>query len=141
MRIFKCLLVFSIFPLFSGCQVFGPDRLQHFSTDGCSLFPEGTHRHKDLWHQCCTEHDKKYWVGGSYDERMNADLALRTCVQSVGQPSIADLMLAGVRVGGSPWWPSSFRWGYGWPYTHGYRVLTLQELEQVRKQKEGQDSN
>lgn len=29
-------------------------------------------------------------------------------------------MLSGVRVGGSPYWPTKFRWGYGWSYPHGY---------------------
>ena len=73
--------------------------------------------------------------------RMNADLELRACVQSVGEPAIADLMLAGVRVGGSPWWPTTFRWGYGWPYTNGYKELTPDEQEQVNKQKEMQGIN
>lgn len=136
MRILKLIIIFCLFPIFNGCQIFGPDRLQPFTTDGCSTFPEGTREHKDLWHRCCTAHDQKYWAGGSYEERLQADLELRACVQSVGKPVIADLMLAGVRVGGSPWWPSAFRWGYGWPYTHGYSSLTPDELEQVGKQKE-----
>lgn len=141
MRSVQLIIVISLFSMFTGCQIFGPDRLQAFTTDGCSDFPEGTLEHKDLWHRCCTAHDQKYWVGGSYEERLQADLTLRACVQSVGKPVIADLMLAGVRVGGSPWWPSTFRWGYGWPYTHGYKTLTPEELEQVKKMKEGQGFN
>jgi hypothetical protein len=83
----------------------------------------------------------KYWAGGSYQERLAADLELHECVKSLGEPAIAEIMLAGVRVGGSPWWPSAFRWGYGWPYPKGYGTLTSEEKEQVRRQKEGQDSN
>lgn len=109
------------------------DQLSPFTTDGCSDFPDGTPAHKDLWLRCCIAHDKKYWLGGTYQERADADRELRACVQSVGEPAIAALMLAGVRVGGSPWWPTGFRWGYGWPYTHGYRALTRDELEQARK--------
>lgn len=127
--------------IFGGCQHPGPENIRPFTTDGCSQFPDGTHAHKNLWLRCCTEHDNKYWAGGTYDERANADLELRACVQSVGEPAIAELMLAGVRVGGSPWWSSAFRWGYGWPYTHGYKVLTPDELEQVRNQKEAPGFN
>ncbi|HQS58124.1 MAG: hypothetical protein B7Y56_04160 [Gallionellales bacterium 35-53-114] len=128
------LIVISVMlALLAACQVSGPTRLQPFTTDGCSRFPEGTHAHRDLWHQCCTEHDKKYWAGGSAEERMSADEALHACVKSVGKPEIAALMLAGVRVGGSPWWPSAFRWGYGWPFSNGYRALTPEEQEQVHQ--------
>lgn len=139
MRYVKWLMIINLFSMIAACQFSKP--IKPYTTDGCSTFPEGTRQHRDLWHQCCTVHDQKYWVGGSYDERLQADLELRSCVQSVGEPAIAELMLAGVRVGGSPWWPSTFRWGYGWPYTHGYRALTPDELEQVRTQKQGQGNN
>jgi hypothetical protein len=109
------------------------EQLKPFTTDGCSDFPNGTPKHRKLWLKCCIEHDKKYWMGGTYKQRLQADFDLRACVQAVGKPAIAELMLAGVRVGGSPWWPTRFRWGYGWPYPHGYRALTPDELEQARK--------
>ncbi len=109
------------------------EQLKPFTTDGCSDFPDGTPEHRDLWLKCCIAHDRKYWIGGTYAERLQADLELRQCVSAVGEPAIADLMLAGVRVGGSPYWPTRFRWGYGWPYTHGYRALTPEEIEQVRR--------
>ena len=141
MRSIKRMMIVSLFPVLAACQFSGPKPLDPFTTDGCSDFPEGTPAYKNLWHRCCTAHDLKYWAGGSFDERLNADLELRACVQSVGEPVIAELMLAGVRVGGSPWWPAKFRWGYGWPYAHGYRALTSDELEQVRKQKEAQGVN
>lgn len=120
---------------FSGCQSTGGAIIKPFTTDACSNFPEGTLNHKDLWLKCCTAHDLKYWAGGTFGERLQADLDLRACVSAVGEPVIADLMLAGVRVGGSPWWPTSYRWSYGWPYTHGYRALTPQEQAQVKAQK------
>ncbi len=119
--------------LLAGNPVRAEDELAPFTTDGCSDFPNGTPQHKDLWLKCCVAHDKKYWMGGTYAERLNADMELRACVQSVGEPAIAGLMLAGVRVGGSPYWPTRFRWGYGWPYTHGYRALTPEQREQARR--------
>ena len=39
----------------------------------------------------------------------------------------AALMLAGVRVGGSPFWPTEFRWGYGWPWPRFYGPLDAEE--------------
>ncbi|MGI1679220.1 MAG: FAD-binding oxidoreductase [Cellvibrionaceae bacterium] len=94
--------------------------LQPFTSDGCSAFPDGTLDQKRLWLSCCTDHDRAYWLGGSYRQRQFADKALQQCVAQVGEPEIALVMLAGVRVGGSPYWISPFRWGYGWPYFDGW---------------------
>ena len=96
------------------------EQISPFNTDGCSSFADGTLKQKQLWLDCCIDHDKAYWQGGSVQQRLDADLALESCVTQVNEPVIAQLMLAGVRVGGSPYWPSPFRWGYGWRYPHGY---------------------
>lgn len=109
------------------------DSLAPFTSDGCSAFPDGTMQHRQLWLKCCTAHDYAYWKGGTYQERVQADKALNHCVTDVGEPELALLMLAGVRVGGTPFFPTTFRWGYGWPYPRNYRALTPDELEQVRK--------
>ena len=114
------------------------ETIKPFTSDGCSAFPEGTRQQKELWLQCCTAHDYAYWQGGTYSERMDADLALHQCVQQVGEESIALLMLAGVRVGGSPFFPTDFRWGYGWPYPKFYGPLTIQEKQQIKAWKYGQ---
>lgn len=108
-----------------------PDKLQPFTSDGCSAFPDGTLFQQNLWQQCCTNHDFAYWQGGTYQQRLDADLALKSCVTSIGEPEIAELMLAGVRVGGSPYWPTSFRWGYGWKYTNAYKKLNEKQLHQI----------
>ena len=42
-------------------------------------------------------------------------------------------MLTGVRIGGSPYFPTSYRWGYGWPYPRGYQDLSEDELIDVSK--------
>jgi hypothetical protein len=44
---------------------------------------------------------------------VDADNRLKECVAGVGEPAIAQLMMAGVRVGGTPYLPTEFRWGYG----------------------------
>lgn len=108
------------------------DTIKPFTSDGCSIFPDGTFEHKELWLACCTAHDYAYWKGGTAAEKENADEELRQCVAKVGQPKIAELMLAGVKVGGNPYLPTPFRWGYGWPYLRDYKALTDEELEQIK---------
>ena len=107
--------------------------LKPFTSDGCSAFPDGTRKQKELWLTCCTAHDFAYWKGGSYNDRLIADKKLQACVAEVGRKKTAALMLAGVRVGGSPFWPTSFRWGYGWSYPRFYKPLSESELELVKK--------
>jgi len=105
--------------------------LKPFKSDGCSSFPNGTISQKSLWLKCCVDHDKAYWAGGTYEKRKKADAELMACVKNVGEPEIAQLMLAGVRVGGTPYLPTTFRWGYGWPYPRGYKRLTEEEKAEV----------
>lgn len=107
--------------------------LKPFTSDGCSAFPDGTLAQRQLWLDCCTEHDRAYWKGGTYEERLDADRQLRACVARVGEPEVALLMLAGVRVGGTPYLPTAFRWGYGWSYPRFYGPLDQEELSMVKK--------
>ena len=108
------------------------DTLKPFASDGCSAFPDGTFEQKELWLSCCIQHDYDYWQGGTYQQRLISDQNLQTCVALVGEPEIASLMLAGVRVGGTPYLPTTFRWGYGWSYPRLYGELTAQEQKQVK---------
>lgn len=132
-RSFCLLLVFALLPAAALA-----DDLRPFTTDGCSSFPDGTSGHHSLWSACCVHHDVAYWKGGTRIERRIADEALAQCVASVGKPKTARLMLAGVRLGGTPYLPTSYRWGYGWPYPRGYKALTEEERRQVERQLEAQ---
>ena len=85
-----------------------------FTTDGCSLWPDGS------WVSCCLEHDIAYWCGGSAAERERADDAFEHCVAANGSQGMGVVMVLGVRAGGFPWYPWPFRWGYGWDWPHGY---------------------
>ena len=109
------------------------DELKPFTTDGCSVFPDGTVKQQSLWVNCCIRHDLAYWKGGNNEDRQVADQALSSCVAEVGEPAIAQIMLAGVRVGGSPYFPTWYRWGYGWSYPRGYQSLSGEEKQQVRE--------
>ena len=92
--------------------------LKTFTSDGCSVFPDGTVEQKNLWLQCCIEHDKAYWIGGTYAQRKEADKTLKQCVTNIGEPEVAQLMLVGVRVGGTPYLPTTFAGAMVGP-THG----------------------
>jgi hypothetical protein len=105
-----------------------------FSSDGCSLFPDGTFKVRDKWCNCCQTHDLAYWQGGSAGERNQADANLRDCVLArTGDQSLAETMYLGVRAGGNPAFPIWYRWGYGWPYGRGYQPLSDVERLQVQK--------
>lgn len=102
--------------------------LQPFSTDGCSLFPDRSYISKADWCSCCVAHDLAYWRGGTAEERLKADIALKNCVQkSTNNPFLANLMFDGVRVGGGPYLFTSYRWAYGWTAGRGYSNLTATE--------------
>lgn len=102
--------------------------LQPFSTDGCSLFPDRSYISNADWCSCCLAHDLAYWRGGTEQERLNADIALKNCVQkSTKNPVLANLMYEGVRLGGGPYFFTSYRWGYGWKVGRAYAPLTKDE--------------
>ena len=111
--------------------LFAEQSLAPFTSDGCSVFPDGTWQQNQLWLPCCIAHDLAYWQGGDAAQRSLADLALKQCVSRIGEGAIAAIMLAGVRVGGSPYLPTPFRWGYGWREFRGYQALTPAETATV----------
>lgn len=96
-----------------------------FTTDGCSFFPDRSC--KANWCSCCLVHDLAYWRGGTADERIAADQALRQCVRRASGNVLATVMYAGTRLGGSSVFPTTFRWGYGWPVGRPYGALTADE--------------
>ncbi|WP_020676809.1 hypothetical protein [Geopsychrobacter electrodiphilus] len=121
----------------SSCLGTRPDtaELVPFTSDGCSLFPDGTFRDRDKWCDCCLNHDLAYWQGGSAEARDRADVTLRDCVLTrTNDPHLAETMYLGARLGGLPDFPTWYRWGYGWPYGRGYQPLSDLENIQVQKQ-------
>ncbi len=108
------------------------DGLDNFSSDGCSQFPDGTFTQENLWCDCCITHDIAYWQGGNRKQKNQADQALRVCVfNKTGSLLLADTMYYGVTFGGSPVFPTWYRWGYGWRYGRGFQSLNIYEMEQV----------
>lgn len=104
--------------------------LRAFSSDGCSLFPDSSLISESDWCSCCFEHDLAYWRGGTAAERERADSVLRDCVAGkTGNEALGSMMYEGVRLGGSPYFYSWYRWGYGWGYERKYQALSPAEVE------------
>lgn len=106
--------------------------LKPFATDGCSLWIDGPPGNPNLWRHCCVAHDLAYWIGGTKEQRKQADEAMKQCIKDAQQPLIASHTYNSVRMGGGPYWPSSYRWGYGWSYLdgswpRGYKTPTPEE--------------
>ncbi len=109
-------------------------QLDDFSSDGCSLFPDGTLNEENLWCDCCFVHDVAYWQGGNRQQKELADEALRGCIlQKTVNSLLADIMYYGVVFGGSPVFPNWYRWGYGWRYGRGFQSLSKDEKSKVKE--------
>lgn len=112
------------------------NELKPFTTDGCSLWMDGTLEQPNLWRHCCVAHDLDYWKGGSEEQRKKADENIQACVNEAQGSGMANYMYKNVRWGGSPYWMNYYRWGYGWDYLdglwpRGYKVPTQDEQAQI----------
>ncbi len=107
--------------------------LREFRSDGCSMFIDRSLIDDKDWCECCLSHDLAYWRGGSKEEREAADREFRECIlQMTGDGHLADLMYEAVRVGGGPYFPTWYRWGYGWKTMRGYKALIPEEEKLVQ---------
>src|SRR5262249_3683008 len=70
--------------------------------NGCTSSPDGMGPH--YWGACCDAHDVGYCCPGGPEQRLQADQALRDCINAAGGPG--NLYYAAVRVGGC----SYFTW-------------------------------
>jgi len=135
MNVFRHLSLLLPALLLTGSAAFAAAEIRPFSSDGCSLFPDGTLSDRTKWCDCCFTHDLAYWQGGSAEERLAADEALRDCVLArTADAVLARAMFLGVRAGGHPAFPAWYRWGYGWDYGRGYRQLSDGDKVQVDRQ-------
>lgn len=119
--------------------------IEKFFSDGCSLFPDGTVTHPNLWRDCCIRHDFAYWVGGTKEFKKQADEDLGTCVRDQLRTVYSDEELcqtvvgifqnsihSGVGIGGLPKFYTPWRWGFGWTNFRGFRMLTQQEKSDIK---------
>jgi len=122
------LIVWPMLSIAAVLSCSSPSSIKPFATDGCSLFPDRSLISQRDWCSCCVVHDLAYWRGGTAEQRLNADRELQTCVaRSTGNKALSELMFTGVRAGGGPYYFTTYRWGYGWPYGREYKPLTSAE--------------
>lgn len=104
------------------------NHLAPFSTDGCTMYPNGT------WLHCCLAHDMVYWTGGEKSLKEEADQELGMCLAKNGSTVNAKVMTGGVQIGGGannvlPW-----AWGYGWEKNLGYSSMSEKQLVEINHQ-------
>ncbi|MEM9282968.1 MAG: FAD-binding oxidoreductase [Verrucomicrobiota bacterium] len=137
----KLILPILVAILGTSCQSTRITRLAPFSSDECTCFPEGTYHEKTLWKQDCRIHDYAYWQGGTRKERRQADQELRYGIKKKGKPVIAGIAYTGVRIGGTPWLPTPWRWGYGWEeFPRGYQAHSEEEERLIKRVAASPDS-
>lgn len=125
--VYGCLLV--------ACSTdIGDGAIEPFTSDRCSYYTEGTLSQQNLWCHCCIEHDVYYWMGGSKQQRVDADRRFKDCIAATGAEKSAGLMWIGVRMFGGPWNISDYRWGFGWPYYRPYRELEVPQQKVLASQ-------
>jgi hypothetical protein len=97
-----------------------------FTTDGCSRWFD------ESWVSCCVVHDIMYWCGGSDDDRKEADKIIKECADKKAF-LMGGIIYPGVRIGGLPWLPTPWRWGYGWKkWPRGYKnTSNKQSIESI----------
>jgi len=119
--------------IITGCQTTKQTELNDFVSDGCTLVPRQAPEVLNLSEDHCYIHDFRYWRGGTRKERLEADRELRDSVRNSGKPLLAEATFLTVRVAGAPWFPTPWRWGFGWKgYHKPYGELTEEERKMVR---------
>jgi len=92
-------------------QTVADDRLPDGrKSDGCTLIGG------DEFRACCVAHDRDYFYGGTIKQRRASDKRLFECIngkKSFGAKLAAPFIWLGVRIGGLPFLPTPFRWGFG----------------------------
>ncbi|MEA1938071.1 MAG: FAD-binding oxidoreductase [Pseudomonadota bacterium] len=104
----------TLLPVIAILAVTDLDGTTPFASDGCTLFPDGD------WGECCRAHDFTYWAGGPAEAREEADHVLGQCIIDSGHPIAGRIITQIVRITGTPWLPTYWRWGFGRPWPAGY---------------------
>lgn len=109
--------------------------LRSFSSDGCSSSPDGVPLTEDssVWVDCCIRHDTVYWMGGSREQKNQADEELKSCMAEKGYPNVGKVYKSFVAEFGGPTSSQSYRWGYGWNYKRNFSKLTTAEDNQIKR--------
>ncbi|WP_413578006.1 helicase [Bdellovibrio sp. HCB290] len=121
--------------LLTSCQSFRDyfyrEGILPFTSDGCSMSPNGPRDNPYAFLECCVQHDYAYWQGGTLAQKEQADLSFNACITEHSNETVGNIYYRAVSLGGGPQFNTPFRWGYGWNRHRGYKQLTSQELYSV----------
>ena len=59
-------------------------------------------------------------------------MSISFIMEKTDNANLANFMYEGVRAGGSPYFYTWYRWGYGWGFERKYQALSNAEKEQVK---------
>lgn len=125
------LLISLFFGFCIGKSEASTNTLKSFSTDGCTLFVDGTPKRPGLWTHCCEEHDLRYWFGGSQADMDKTDLRLQACVKEVAGSTWARIIYTGVRAGHNSPVKNKTQWSWGWSHERPNISLDSTESQYV----------
>jgi hypothetical protein len=113
------------------------NQLFPYTSDGCSMAPDNEFIGGHDWLECCVEHDKHYWIGGTSTEKDIADSNFKQCLTKTGMSSVeSEIYYLAVQYGGSPHLGATWKWGYGWKNDRGYSALTKKEIKEEEQYSE-----
>lgn len=128
MRALLIILIFS-FPFLTYADA---SQLRPFETDYCTNYSEGTRSNPDLWKHCCLIHDLYFWAGGTKQDRYNADIGLKRCVEETGAYYRARLIYYAVRAGSySPIKFPDKKWNNGWKDRPDFQSLSREDIDNI----------
>ena len=126
--------IFSVF-LFIGNVTAQSSVLNTFVTDYCTNYPEGPKDRPDQWKHCCLVHDMYFWAGGNKQNRNQADLELKSCIEATGAIHKAKIMYYAVRIGSySPIKYPKKKWNNGWSGRGNFQTLTSEDINAIEKE-------
>mgnify|MGYP001606150117 CR=1 FL=1 len=88
-----------------------------FASDGCTLAPDWLPLAGNI-SECCRQHDRFYYDGGTTEDRAAADRKLRECLQTKGSPILSWAYWMAVRLAGHHFWPRAAKpaaWAWAGP--------------------------
>ncbi len=131
----KLFIVFSLLHILSiNCLAKEANSLHPFTSDGCSVAPDNEYIGNLYWLGCCVEHDKKYWLGGTRQEKELADSDFKQCLLTNGMSSLeSSIYNLAVEYGGSPYLSTNWKWGYGWSRNRLYSPLSAADKNEAKK--------
>lgn len=130
----KFLFIFSFLFIANNCFAKEANILHPFTSDGCSVAPDNEYIGNNDWLGCCVEHDKKYWLGGTRQEKELADSEFKQCLVTNGMSAFeSNIYYFAVQFGGSPFLSTNWKWGYGWSKNRLYLPLSIDDKNKAKK--------